>query len=130
MPHSIGLRGRILFRLLTLTGHTFAVPWVTMTKSGLFESPKPYLLVHNWRNSWIPLLASVRTSWKVVIYCIKGVLIILNHTPLYFCKYVFEIIHFGKLQLTWQFDTFIPIAGRAGEILPTSKIDPQIFLRG
>ena len=82
-PHSSGLRARILFGLPTLTSHSFAAPWVTILKSGSFESPKPYLFVHNLKNSKLPLLTSVRTSWKATIYFIKGVLMILNRTPLY-----------------------------------------------
>ena len=40
-----------------------------MMKSGSFE--KPYLLALNLKNSIIPLLTSVRTSWKVTIYYIN-----------------------------------------------------------
>ena len=94
-PHSSGLRGRILFRLPTLTGHSFAAPWVTMTKSGSFESPKPYLLVHNLKNSRIPLLTSIRMSWKVAIYYTKRVFMILNRTPLYKERsYFWARVHF------------------------------------
>ena len=56
--------------------------WAMMIKSGSLESPKPYLLVHNLKNSRIPLLTSLRMSWKVAIYYIKWVLMILNRTPL------------------------------------------------
>ena len=75
------VESRIFFGSPTLTGHSFAAPWAMMIKSGSFESPKPYLLVHNLKNSRMPLLTSVRTSWKVAIYNIKGVLMILNRTP-------------------------------------------------
>ena len=56
--------------------------WRSKKNCGSFESPKPYLLVHNLKNSRIPLLMSVRTSWKVLIYYIGGILMILNRPPL------------------------------------------------
>ena len=69
-PQSRGPSGRILFRLPTLIGHSFAAPWVTMTKSGSFESPKPYQLALILKNSIAQLLTSARKSWKVQIYYI------------------------------------------------------------
>ena len=87
-PHSSGPCGRIFFRLPTLTGHSFATPWAMMMKSGSFESPKPYLLAPNLKNSIIPLLTSVRTSWKVTIYCINRALLILKWKPLYLLTWV------------------------------------------
>ena len=67
----------------TLTGHSFVAPRAMIMKSNSFESPKLYLLTHNLKYSIIPLLMSISMSWKVPIYYIKGVLMILNHTPLY-----------------------------------------------
>ena len=74
---------RIFFRPPTLTGHSFAAPWAMMMKSSSFESPKLYLLTHNSKNSIAALLTPVRTWWKVLIYYINVVLVILIWTALY-----------------------------------------------
>ena len=79
------VRSRVLdffFRSPTLIGHNFAAPWAMMMKSGSFESPKSYLLALNLKNSIVPLLTSVRTSWKVPIYYINRALLILKWKPL------------------------------------------------
>ena len=68
----------------TLTGHSFAALWAMMMKSSSYESPKPYLLTLNLKNSISALLTSVKTCWKVPIYYINGVLVILIWTALYF----------------------------------------------
>ena len=64
-------------------GHSFAAPSAMMMKSGSYESPKPYILVNNLKNSRIPLLTSVRMSWKVAINYINLVWMILNRTQGY-----------------------------------------------
>ena len=91
------------FQLPTLTGHSFAAPWVTMIKSGSFESPKPYLLIHNFKNSRIPLWTSIRTSWKVTIYYIKGVLMILNRIPLYVYFSMLRVFNTNKKTINKAF---------------------------
>ena len=73
-----------------------------MVKSGSFESPKPYLFALYLKNSIIPLLTSVRTSLKVPIYYIKGVLMILNRTPLYVIPNKWEGT-LGSLHVTCMF---------------------------
>ena len=78
-----GVESWIFFTSPTLIGHNFAAPWAMMMKSGSFESPKSYLLALNLKNSIVPLLTSVRTSWKVTIYYINRALLILFGKPLY-----------------------------------------------
>ena len=67
----------------TLTGHSFKAPWAMMMKSSSFESPKLYLLTLNLKNIISALLTSVRTCWKVPIYYINRVLVILIWAALY-----------------------------------------------
>ena len=66
----------------TLTSHSFAVPWAMMMKSGSFENPMSYLLALNLKDCIEPLLASVRTSWRVPIYYITRGLLILKCSTL------------------------------------------------
>ena len=78
-----GLESWIFFRSPTLIGHNFAAPWAMMMKSGSFESPKSYLLALYLKNCIVPLLTSVRTSWKVSIHYINRALLIFKWKPLY-----------------------------------------------
>ena len=73
----------------TLEGHSFATPLAMMMKSTSFESFKPYLLTLNLKNSIAAISTSVRTCWKVPIYYINRVLVILYRTALY--------IHIAKI---------------------------------
>ena len=61
----------------------FCSPCSFYDESGSFESSNPYLLALNLKNSLVPLLTSVRMFWKVPIYYINGVLVILIWTALY-----------------------------------------------
>ena len=76
-------RVRSFFRPPTLTGNSFVAPWAMMMKISSFESPKLYLLTLNSNNSKAVLLTIVRTSWKLPIYYINRVLMILNRTTQY-----------------------------------------------
>ena len=75
---SKSLDPRFLFNL-----QLWQVAWAMMTKSSSFKSPMPYLLTLFLKYSIPALLTSVRMCWKVPIYYINWVLVILNQTALY-----------------------------------------------
>ena len=107
------------FRPPSLTGHSFAAPWAMMIKSDLYESPKPYLFAHNLENSIVPLLTSVRTSWKVSIYYINRALSKLNGWALYLSlskilkkletMKILPIMEWQLLVIIWLFSTFLSL---------------------
>ena len=80
-------------------------PWAMKMKSSTFESSKQYLLALHLKTSIVQLLTSVRMSWKVPIYDIIVVLMILNHTPLYYEPWLSELYQTSKLLCT-KYESF------------------------
>ena len=107
-PFLLSKSGAALDLSLTsnLTGHSFVAPWAKMMKWSSFESPKPYLTILNKKNSIVPLLTSVRMCWKMEIYYINRVLMILNRTPLYWHskdKYLIDTVWKSIWHIIWGY---------------------------